>query len=39
VCKKIKGDFTLLWHNEKVISRQQKESYISTISSLSNFKS
>jgi len=33
-CKKYDGDFTLLWHNENVISRQQRKSYMSTISSL-----
>jgi hypothetical protein len=26
-CKKFDGDFTLLWHNENVISKKQKETY------------
>jgi hypothetical protein len=33
-CCKFDGDFTLLWHNEHAMSRQQRKSYISTLASL-----
>jgi len=35
ICRRFKGDFTLLWHNDRVISRQQQETYISTLVTLS----
>jgi len=34
LCKKVCGDFTMLWHNGRVISREEKKSYIAAIESL-----
>lgn len=34
ICRKFKGDFTLLWHNSNIISRVQKDAYASLIESL-----
>jgi len=33
-CKRFAGDFTLLWHNVNLISRQQRKIYASTLDSL-----